>query len=91
MGVRGWEAGGMEARFLKNSFIRGSSAPRSSPLPLYIPRIWYPFLTYLQNRNWMAFQWVCSRFLKGLAKWKISLHFSVLQLVKSLLSYIPLA
>ena len=75
-------------------FYRGGSAPRSKPLPFYVPfliekvpllhtsyRKWYPF----HIASW-GFKIFCPFHIP---KWQFSLPFPILELVKSLPFHIP--
>ena len=79
---------------IQQSFIRGGSAPRSKPLPFYVPcliekvpllhtsyRKWYPF----HIPSW-GFKIFCPF---QISKWQFSLPFPILELVKSLPFHIP--
>ena len=92
-GVRGGGGGG-GGRGTQQSFIRGVSAPRSKPLPFYVPfliekvpllhtshRKLYPF----HIPSW-GFKIFC---LFQIPKWQFSLLFPILELVKSLPFHIP--
>ena len=80
----------------QQSFIRGGSAPRSKPLPFYVPfliekvpllhtshRKWYPFhIPFWGFKIFCPFQ---------IPKWQFSLPFPILELVKFLPFHVPQA
>ena len=78
----------------QQSFIRGGSAPRSKPLPFYVPfLIEKVSLLHTSHRKWYPFHipsWGFKIFCPfQVPKWQFSLPFPILELVKSLPFHIP--
>ena len=84
-GGGGWGGGGGT----QQTFIRRGSAPRSKPLPFYVPFLIEKIpLWHTSHRKWYPFHipsWGFKIFCPfQIAKWQFYLPFPILELVKSL-------